>query len=92
MKLKESKKKAVVVEENDEEKVTEEDSDDGLDLAHDTEIIVSSTADEANSTSQTVVKTAAAHSFVNLVDVFPPLPAKGSFSVETIKKSLYFFS
>lgn len=30
--------------------------------------------------------------FVNVTDLLPPLPKKGSFNVETIKKSLYFFS
>ncbi|KAG6896061.1 hypothetical protein C0992_010594 [Termitomyces sp. T32_za158] len=30
--------------------------------------------------------------FVNLVDLIPPLPEKGSFRVEQIKKSQYFFS
>lgn len=30
--------------------------------------------------------------FVNLVDLIPPLPKKGSFKVEDIKESLYFFS
>ena len=30
--------------------------------------------------------------FVNLVDIMPPLPEKGHFDVNTIKKSLYFFS
>jgi DNA-directed RNA polymerase len=30
--------------------------------------------------------------FVDLTDLFPPLPKKGDFKVETIKKSQYFFS
>ena len=30
--------------------------------------------------------------FVNVVDLFPPVPAKGSFNVEVIKQSPYFFS
>ncbi|KAG6906515.1 hypothetical protein DXG01_013542 [Tephrocybe rancida] len=30
--------------------------------------------------------------FVNVVDLFPPLPEKGTFRVEQIKKSQYFFS
>ena len=30
--------------------------------------------------------------FVDLVDILPPLPKKGQFDVNTIKKSLYFFS
>ena len=30
--------------------------------------------------------------FVDLLDLLPPLPQKGSFDVKTIKKSLYFFS
>ena len=30
--------------------------------------------------------------FVDLCDLLPPLPQKGSFDVETIKKSQYFFS
>ncbi|KAG5643187.1 hypothetical protein DXG03_001391 [Asterophora parasitica] len=30
--------------------------------------------------------------FVNVVDLLPPLPEKGGFKVETIKKSQYFFS
>ena len=30
--------------------------------------------------------------FVNLTDLFPPLPAKGNFKVEAIKASQYFFS
>ena len=30
--------------------------------------------------------------FVNLVVLLPPLPQKGMFDVNTIKKSLYFFS
>lgn len=30
--------------------------------------------------------------FVNLVDLLPPLPKKGDFDVQTIKKSQYFFS
>ena len=30
--------------------------------------------------------------FVNLTDLIPPLPDKGSFQVESIKKSQYFFS
>lgn len=30
--------------------------------------------------------------FINLVDLIPPLPEKGSFRVEQIKKSEYFFS
>lgn len=30
--------------------------------------------------------------FVNLVDIIPPLPKKGTFRVESIKKSQYFFS
>ncbi|TDL27019.1 DNA/RNA polymerase [Rickenella mellea] len=32
------------------------------------------------------------HQFVNLVDVLPPIPKKGDFDVQSIKKSLYFFS
>lgn len=30
--------------------------------------------------------------FVNVADILPPLPKKGDFKVENIKKSLYFFS
>ena len=30
--------------------------------------------------------------FVNLIDILPPLPEKGDFKVENIKKSQYFFS
>jgi DNA-directed RNA polymerase len=30
--------------------------------------------------------------FVNLVDLLPPVPAKGEFDVQKIKSSLYFFS
>lgn len=30
--------------------------------------------------------------FVNVVDILPPLPKKGSFKVEAIKSSQYFFS
>lgn len=30
--------------------------------------------------------------FVNLTDLFPPLPKKGEFDVGSIKKSQYFFS
>jgi len=30
--------------------------------------------------------------FVSLIDILPPLPKKGDFDVENIKKSLYFFS
>jgi DNA-directed RNA polymerase, mitochondrial len=30
--------------------------------------------------------------YVNLVDIFPPVPEKGKFNIETIKDSLYFFS
>ncbi|GAK65136.1 DNA/RNA polymerase [Moesziomyces antarcticus] len=30
--------------------------------------------------------------FVNLADILPPIPAKGSFDVNEIKRSLYFFS
>jgi DNA-directed RNA polymerase len=30
--------------------------------------------------------------FVNLVDLLPPVPAKGEFDVNKIKSSLYFFS
>ena len=30
--------------------------------------------------------------FINVGDVLPPLPKKGDFNVETIKKSRYFFS
>ncbi|KAF8637123.1 hypothetical protein AX17_003027 [Amanita inopinata Kibby_2008] len=30
--------------------------------------------------------------FINLTDILPPLPEKGDFKVEAIKKSLYFFS
>ena len=30
--------------------------------------------------------------FVNLIDLLPPLPAKGNFKVEAIKGSQYFFS
>ena len=30
--------------------------------------------------------------FVNVTDIVPPLPKKGDFKVESIKKSLYFFS
>ncbi|KAF8519384.1 DNA/RNA polymerase [Hysterangium stoloniferum] len=30
--------------------------------------------------------------FVNVVDLFPPLPRKGDFEVRTVKDSLYFFS
>lgn len=33
-----------------------------------------------------------ASKFIDLVDVLPPLPKKGEFDVNTIKKSLYFFS
>lgn len=35
---------------------------------------------------------AADYKFVDLVDLIPPLPQKGSFDVKTIKQSLYFFS
>jgi DNA-directed RNA polymerase len=37
-------------------------------------------------------RTPVSKQFVKLTDILPPLPAKGNFSVETIKKSLYFFS
>jgi len=30
--------------------------------------------------------------FINLVELLPPLPAKGTFNVDDIKKSAYFFS
>jgi len=30
--------------------------------------------------------------YVNLVDIFPPVPEKGKFNIETIKDSPYFFS
>jgi len=30
--------------------------------------------------------------FVNVTDLIPPVPAKGDFNIESIKKSLYFFS
>ena len=30
--------------------------------------------------------------FIDLVRLFPPLPKKGTFDVNTIKKSVYFFS
>ena len=30
--------------------------------------------------------------FVNLTDILPPLPPKGTFRVEDIKESPYFFS
>lgn len=30
--------------------------------------------------------------FLNLVELFPPLPQKGDFEVRTVKDSLYFFS
>jgi DNA-directed RNA polymerase, mitochondrial len=30
--------------------------------------------------------------FIDLVDLLPPLPKKGTFDVKTIKNSLYFFS
>jgi DNA-directed RNA polymerase, mitochondrial len=30
--------------------------------------------------------------YVDLVDIFPPVPEKGKFNIETIKDSLYFFS
>lgn len=30
--------------------------------------------------------------FMNLVDLIPPIPQKGTFKVETIKESAYFFS
>ena len=33
-----------------------------------------------------------ASKFVNLTDLLPPLPKKGSFDVGTIKRSEYFFS
>ena len=35
---------------------------------------------------------AAEHRFVNVVDILPPLPQKGTFDVTKIKNSLYFFS
>ncbi|KIP05682.1 hypothetical protein PHLGIDRAFT_107864 [Phlebiopsis gigantea 11061_1 CR5-6] len=35
---------------------------------------------------------AADHKFINVVDILPPLPQKGTFDVTKIKKSLYFFS
>ncbi|KAG6329701.1 hypothetical protein ID866_9388 [Astraeus odoratus] len=35
---------------------------------------------------------ALANKFISLPTLFPPLPKKGDFKVETIKKSLYFFS
>ncbi|KAF8317988.1 DNA/RNA polymerase [Clavulina sp. PMI_390] len=41
---------------------------------------------------KTTTKAALAKQYVLLTDILPPLPAKGDFTVETIKKSLYFFS
>lgn len=35
---------------------------------------------------------AADYKFVDTVDVLPPVPKKGNFDVNTIKRSLYFFS
>ena len=32
------------------------------------------------------------HRFIDLVDILPAVPKKGNFDVNTIKKSLYFFS
>jgi DNA-directed RNA polymerase, mitochondrial len=38
------------------------------------------------------IDTAMESRFVDVVDLLPELPKKGDFKVETIKKSLYFFS
>lgn len=38
------------------------------------------------------IETRLAGKFVNLVDILPPLPAKGMFDVSAIKESQYFFS
>lgn len=51
------------------------------------EVNVSVTSD-----GETTTQLPASKQYVNLTDILPPLPAKGDFSVETIKKSLYFFS
>lgn len=57
------------------------------------DVQVHSSNDTVDSDSNTPPKrTPASKQFVKLTDILPPLPAKGNFSVETIKKSLYFFS
>lgn len=49
-------------------------------------------ATDPHTPSKSPKRTPASKQFVKLTDILPPLPAKGNFSVETIKKSLYFFS
>ena len=49
--------------------------------------------DEEDSDSEDVVHDARLMGkFVNLIDLFPPLPKKGNFDMATIRKSQYFFS
>lgn len=49
-------------------------------------------ADEIDEATKNAPTYADSSKFVNLVDLLPPLPQKGHFDVNTIKKSLYFFS
>lgn len=74
-----------------------EDEDADTAVAPDSEVTIVSappslSEDGETSGLKTASKKPASMAFVNLVDILPPLPAKGNFSVETIRKSLYFFS
>ena len=57
-------------------------------------IIQCNLADEADEegTGEDDANSPLANKFVNLTAVLPPLPKKGDFNVETIKKTQYFFS
>lgn len=91
-------KAKVPVEDADMEDEVSEDADADSVVAPDSEVTIVSPKSslleegEPNADGTKTAKKPASQAFVSLVDILPPLPAKGNFSVETIKKSLYFFS
>lgn len=68
------------------ERAPEEEQDDEEELSPRAKAARKRAADNARLSTELMGK------FINLTDIFPPLPKKGSFKVENIKDSPYFFS
>ena len=70
----------------------DDDADDADDEAHDETPAVKPRAKRRTKKQILADEALLQDRFIDLVDLLPPLPKKGDFKVETIKKSQYFFS
>lgn len=85
----------VTVSETEKSSIAEEEVDLAAILATPRAKAVTMDDEDAEDSESDVIDEADAHllgKFVNLCDLLPPLPKKGTFDVETIKGSQYFFS